>query len=84
MELMPTAEPLLVINDIHITYRLTEITHTVTDFEESSLIKNLSLGLTDLFLCQRCPSRNILYKFRFMFFCCWRLELERVGGVTHY
>lgn len=42
MELMPTAEPLLVINEIHITYRLTEITHTVTDFEESSLIKNLA------------------------------------------
>lgn len=62
MELMPTAEPLLVINEIHITYRLTEITHTVTDFEESSLIKNLSLGLTDISLCQRCPSRNILYK----------------------
>lgn len=62
MELMPTAEPLLVINDIHITYRLTEITLTVTDFEESSLIKNLSLGLTDIFLCQRCPGRNILFK----------------------
>lgn len=62
MELMPTAEPLLVINEIHITYRLTEITHTVTDFEESSLIKNVLLGLTDISLCQRCPSRNILYK----------------------